>query len=244
MENATRAQQRLVANGFAIEVDGGFGAQSIAALMCFVGQKTTVSLIRQQLGQAAAKYFPTVGITSALRTAHALAQQSVETGGFSTLVEGFNYSVAGLRGTFGKSRISDADCQRLGRQPGESVVPISRQIDIANVVYGGSFGLTNLGNTHPGDGSKYRGRGVKQTTGLHNYAQVANLTGVDVVANPVLLEDPDMGVRAGCIFWDTHGCNAIADTDNIGALTLKINGGSNGLPERTAALARAKQILL
>ena len=51
-------------------------------------------------------------------------------------------------------------------------------------------------------------------------------------------------MRAGCIFWETRHCNDFADKDDIKGLTLKINGGTNGLADRTAALARAKAILL
>ena len=58
MENEERAQHRLIAKGFALEADGDFGAQSYAALMSFVGDKTTVSLLRLELGRAAARHFP------------------------------------------------------------------------------------------------------------------------------------------------------------------------------------------
>lgn len=244
MENATRAQQRLTGHGFALEVDGDFGADSYAALMSFIAGKSVVTLLRKELGKAAARHFPVFGIDRALRVAHALAQQSVETGGFAKLVESMNYSQKGLRATFNSSRISDADCQRLGRRDNEDVVPLDRQEAIANILYGGKFGQKNLGNRNDGDGWRYRGRGAKQTTGLHNYAEVASLTGVDVVVNPVALEDPDLGVRAAGIFWRTRNCNDPADRDDITALTKAINGGANGLPERKAAFARASQILL
>ncbi|MDO7843659.1 glycoside hydrolase family 19 protein [Sphingomonas immobilis] len=244
MINAKRAQQRLVDRGFAIKADGDFGGKSFAALMTFVGGRTAVSPLRTDLGKAAAKYFVTAGLTTPLRIAHALAQQSVETRGFNTLVENLDYTVAGLRNTFGRNRISDDEVALLGRGPGEGSLSAERQETIANIVYGRAFGLANLGNSRDGDGWKYRGRGIKQTTGRANYAQVATVTGLDVVAKPQLLEDPDMGVRAGCIFWQAKGCNAVADQDDIRALTLRINGGTNGLTERTAALARAKAILL
>ena len=244
MENAERAQKRLVQQGYQIEVDGDFGAASFAALMSFVAGKVPVTLLRQELGRAAASHFPTVGIGTAIRVAHALAQQSVETGGFSKLVESLNYSVAGLRATFSKSRISDSDCKRLGRKPGQPALSLDKQAEIANIVYGGKFGLAQLGNKNDGDGFRYRGRGAKQTTGLSNYAQVASLAQIDVVANPDKLADPDLGMRAACIFWSSRNCNGFADRDDIAGLTKAINGGSNGLPERKAALVRAKVILL
>lgn len=240
MENAQRAQQRLVAKGYAIKVDGDFGPASYAALISCVGQQAQVNQLRSDLGQAMAKHFPGVGLDTPLRVAHALAQQSVETGGFSKLVENLNYSVAGLRATFSKARVSDADCQRLGRKPGSP----AQQEAIANIVYGGDWGLKNLGNSQAGDGWKFRGRGAKQTTGRFNYNDVKTVTGIDVIENPDLLADPDMAVQAACIFWSKKNCNRFADQDDILGLTKAVNGGTNGLPDRRAALARAKAILL
>lgn len=244
MENAERAQERLAARGFKITPDGDFGPKSFAALMTFIAGKRQVTPLRDALGTAAAKHFVTVDIDRPLRVAHALAQQCVETGGFSQLVENLNYSIAGLRTTFNASRISDADRRRLGRRDDERSLPLDRQEAIANIVYGGPFGLRNLGNRNPGDGWKYRGRGAKQTTGFSNYDEVRQLTGVDVVLDPVKLEDPDLGMRAAGIFWENRGCNRFADRDDPDRLTAAINGGDNGIKERKAALARAKMILL
>jgi len=60
-----------------------------------------------------------------------------------------------------------------------------------------------LGNVHPGDGAKYYGRGLPQTTGLTNYQKAAAFLGVDCVANPDLLLDPDTAAR-----WMVHGMEA------------------------------------
>jgi putative chitinase len=244
MLNAKRAQQRLIDKGFAIKADGDFGKSSFAALMAHVGKKSAVTDLQTKLGAAAAKYFAGADMMTPLRLAHVMAQQSVETGGFGTLVESLNYSQAGLRNTFGKTRISDADCQRLGRKAGAPALPASVQQEIANLVYGGPWGKTNLGNDGPNEGWNYRGRGAKQTTGRTNYTDVKNVTGIDVVTNPELLEDPDMGMRAACIFWTNKNCNKWADKDDIEGLTRAINGGTNGLTARKDALARARAILL
>ena len=242
--DARRAQSRLITAGFAIGIDGDFGGKSYAALMSYVGSRTEIDPLRAALGKAAAKQFPGAKITSSLRIAHALAQQCVETGRFSTLVESLNYSEAGLLATFSRSRISAADCARLGRKATESPLSPERQAEIANIVYGGEFGRTNLGNINTGDGWRFRGRGAKQTTGRANYERVKTLTGFDVINNPALLEDPDKGTRAACIFWTDKGCNSFADADDINGLTARINGGANGLPDRKTALIRAKAILL
>ncbi|MCW3836370.1 glycoside hydrolase family 19 protein [Sphingomonas canadensis] len=244
MENAKRAQQRLISRGYALTADGDFGARSFAALMGWIAGKKPVTPMRGDLGAAAASHFGGVGITSALRTAHALAQQCVETGGFALMVESFNYTVAGLRSTFPRSRISDADCQRLGRKAGDPPLDAATQAEIANLVYGGAWGTANLGNSQPGDGWRYRGRGAKQVTGRANYADAAQVTGVDLINDPDLLADTDVGMRAACAFWDRRKCNPIADADDIERLTRTINGGTNGLAARKAALALAKEILL
>ena len=244
MENALRAQQRLRDRGYDLVVDGDFGARSYAALISHVGKRPVVSQLRTDLGKAAARYFPGAQITTPLRLAHALAQQSVETTGFSSLVENLNYSIEGLKGTFSRTRISAADCDRLGRRAGEGALSPARQEAIANVVYGGPFGLGQLGNDQPGDGWRFRGRGAKQTTGRSNYGAVKAATGLDVLANPSLLEDPDIGMRAATIFWQQKRCNVYADRDDIDGLTRAVNGGTNGIVERRAALLRAKAILL
>jgi len=244
MENAKRAQQRLIDKGYAIVADGGFGAKSIAALMGYVANGAPVTPLRTSLGEAAAKYFAGADITTALRLAHALAQQSVETGGFARLVEGFNYSQDGLRGTFGVKRISDADCKRLGRKTGAPALSRAAQEEIANIVYGGEFGLKKLGNDKPGDGWKFRGRGAKQITGRFNYTEIGKKMALDLAATPELLENPDLGMRAACIFWKDKNCRQFADADDIDKLTLAINGGDNGIEDRRKALTRAKSILL
>lgn len=245
MQNAKRAQQRLVAKGYSITPDGHFGKSSYAALMSYVGQRPVVSPLRSALGEAAAKYFPQFEINTPLRVAHALAQQSVETRGFDTLVESLNYTIAGLRNTFSRTRISDADCQRLGRDPASApALSAAVQEEIANLVYGGAWGEKNLGNNQPGDGWRFRGRGAKQTTGRANYSDVLAVTGIDVITDPSLIADPDLGMRAAGIYWQKRKCNIFADKDDIDGLTRAINGGVNGLVDRTKALARAREILL
>ncbi|MAS84281.1 MAG: endolysin [Erythrobacteraceae bacterium] len=244
MQNASRAQQRLCDRGFDIAVDGDFGPISHAALISFVGRKRSISRLRLALGGAMAREFPKVGLERPLRLAHALGQQSAETGGFGSLVESLNYSVAGLRATFSRSRISNADVQRLGRKPGERALSTDRQRQIANIVYGGSFGRDNLGNTQEGVGWRYRGRGVKQLTGRYNYTTHADTLKLPIVEHPELLEDPLQGVRAACHFWDSRGCNALADRDDLIGLTRRINGGTNGLAQRRDAMERAKAILV
>lgn len=104
----------------------------------------------------------------------------------------------------------------------------------------------DLGNIHPGDGVRYKGRGLIQLTGRANYAEYSRTGGLnkDVEANPDLVATDDLLCTdvAGW-FWNKRGLNAIADKDDLEALTRKINGGLNGLDDRRRLLLRAKTLL-
>lgn len=100
-----------------------------------------------------------------------------------------------------------------------------------------------LGNTDPGDGKKYMGRGPIQITGKSNYARYGKIMGLDLVNSPQLLEDYDNGVEVSSIFWRENGLNDLADVNSDKAfltITRKINGGTNGLTERIRIWRLAK----
>lgn len=177
------------------------------------------------------------GVDTALRQAAFIAQIGTESAGFSQLSESFNYSVAGLA-IFG-NRLSDVQRATLGRQPGEKTVPIERQQQIANIVYGGRYG-----NTHEGDGWLYRGRGLKQVTFYDNYFECAAALDVDVVGDPDLLLQEVNAARSAGWFWQANRCNGFADISDMIGLTRRINGGLNGLPDRQARYQIARKALL
>lgn len=104
-------------------------------------------------------------------------------------------------------------------------------------------GRKDLGNTSRGDGVKYKGRGLIQLTGKANYKAYKEYCGFDVVAKPELLEQPLGATRSSMWYWQTHGLNALADKDDIKAVTRRINGGYNGLADREKYLTRAKKAL-
>ncbi len=104
-------------------------------------------------------------------------------------------------------------------------------------------GRTDLGNDAPGDGFKYRGRGWIQLTGKANYKVASAELNQDFVNNPDLLEQyPGAALIAGW-YWDKHNLNALADNDDILSITKRINGGTNGLPDRQAWLGKAKAVI-
>lgn len=124
-------------------------------------------------------------------------------------------------------------------------------------------GRADLGNTQAGDGIRFRGRGIFQTTGRANYLQLGIKKGRrDLFINtPELLELPEYAVWSACEFWKTRGLNDVAnhaDTDvlkkkyrgniidvsPVEYISLTINGGYRGMEGRKKYYALAQQVLV
>ena len=104
-------------------------------------------------------------------------------------------------------------------------------------------GRVDLGNTQPGDGVRFKGRGLIQITGRANYTAFGKARQRDFTTEPnnrLLATDVNLAVDASVWFWTTHGLNALADADDLNSITRRINGGLNGLADRAAHLQRAK----
>jgi putative chitinase len=104
-------------------------------------------------------------------------------------------------------------------------------------------GRQDLGNTEPGDGARFRGRGLIQITGRTNYGTIGARLGLDLLDNPDQAADPAISLRIACEFWKSRNLNDFADQDDELAVTWLVNGGFNGLTDRQAVLARAKAAL-
>ena len=104
-------------------------------------------------------------------------------------------------------------------------------------------GRADLGNTVPGDGFKYRGRGLIQTTGRDNYLATGMALGLDLINQPELLEQPEHAANSAAWFWEKHGLNELADQGDHIRICRRINGGVNGLAERMALLKTATEAL-
>jgi putative chitinase len=169
-------------------------------------------------------------INTPLRIAHFLAQLAHESAGFRALVENLNYKPETLLKVFPKRVGTLANAQKL-----VAAGPTA----IAEAIYGNR---ADLGNVNPGDGYKYRGRGFIMITGRANYTSYAALVGQPLVDQPELLEQAVSAAQASAAFWATNGLNAKADADDITAITKVINGGTNGLDDRKAWLAKAKAV--
>ena len=97
----------------------------------------------------------------------------------------------------------------------------------------------DLGNTQRGDGPLYKGRGFIQLTGRSNYAYYGLAVNEDLLAHPDLVATKYPADVSGW-FWANHSLNALADADNVNAITRMINGGYNGLQDRIFYLQRVK----
>ena len=103
-------------------------------------------------------------------------------------------------------------------------------------------GRADLGNTQPGDGRRYKGRGPIQITGRSNYRRYGDLLGVDLEDNPEAAENPRIAFKIAALYWLDHNLNAAADAGDFEAITRRINGGLNGQADRVQRLEAAQAL--
>lgn len=164
------------------------------------------------------------GINTPLRLAHFLAQCGHESGGFKSVVENLNYSVDGLKRTFGKYFKQNGLAEAYARKPEL----------IASRVYANRMGNGDEGSR---DGWRYRGRGYIQLTGKNNYAQFDQFVDDDILANPELV-GTKYPLLSAAWFFHKAGILPIADKGAVDAVvtqvTKRVNGGTHGLDDRIA----------
>jgi len=104
-------------------------------------------------------------------------------------------------------------------------------------------GRHDLGNTSPGDGVKYKGRGFIQCTGKANYASMSKYFGQDVLNHPELVEQLELASKSVLWFFNVYKASRTAHVnwDDVVAVTKIVNGGTNGLANRQAYYAAYKQ---
>lgn len=93
-------------------------------------------------------------------------------------------------------------------------------------------GRKDLGNTQPGDGVRYKGRGLIQVTGRNNYALCGKALGLPLVEKPEMLELPEYAVESAGWYWNSRNLNSLCDLNRFDLLTKRINGGLNGYADR------------
>ena len=166
-------------------------------------------------------------IVGTKRIAAFIAQVGHESNHLTRLVESLNYSADALRKTW-PSLFNMELASAVARKPEQ----------IANIAYG-----NRMGNTKPGDGWKYRGRGLIQITGRANYMACEEGVGLDLINQPELLEQPKHACMSAAWYWGTNGLNTLADAGKFDAITQRINGGQNGAADRQALYVRALKVL-
>ncbi|ELY3087844.1 glycoside hydrolase family 19 protein [Klebsiella aerogenes] len=155
-----------------------------------------------------------------------IAQTGTESRGFTALSENLNYSAERLLTVFGPHRITPQQALLYGRDGGQP----ARQEAIANCIYGGFWGKKHLGNTEPGDGWRYRGRGLIQITGRENYQRCGDALMLDLLSEPDLLLQDGLAALSAAWFYVAKGC--LDYSGEVEAITRIISGGQHGLNTR------------
>ncbi|HLM55882.1 MAG TPA: hypothetical protein VK422_07095 [Pyrinomonadaceae bacterium] len=179
------------------------------------------------------------GITTPQRMAHFLAQVMQETGRLRVLRENMSYSAERMLVIFGvgrhSARVTPAEAARLAHHPEA----------LAERVYGlGNPGKAHeLGNTEPGDGFRYRGNGILQTTGRAAHRTAGAAVGLDFEGRTELVTAPEHALKPALHEWTAGNLNRFADRDDLRTITRRINGGLNGLEERQAFFRQLRPLL-
>jgi putative chitinase len=184
-----------------------------------------------------AKILPSYKIDNNIRLAHFLAQICHESNYCLQLTENLNYTSLALLKIWPKYFNSDL-ANKYGRNNNHS----ANQEAIANIAYANRLGNGDVASK---DGFKYRGRGLIQITGKSNYQDLSQ----HLFGNNNLLDNPDLlsnnkeiSIKSACWFWQKNNLNALADQENIIAITKIINGGQNGLEHRKQILQEIEKI--
>ncbi|MFC5740012.1 XVIPCD domain-containing protein [Dyella tabacisoli] len=169
------------------------------------------------------------GIQGHKELSNFMGQMQVESGGYSHMSENLNYSGKRLLEVFpGRNGMNDIAAANKVAAGGPEAV--------ANEIYGGQWGKVNLGNTEPGDGWKYHGRGYVQLTGRANYESTGKELGLDLVNHPELAENREVAAKIAIHYWKDRVVPN-HHQDDVKAACHDINGGYKGLSDRRTAAA-------
>lgn len=180
--------------------------------------------------------FKKYDITTPLRIAGFMAQCGHESADFTMLEENLNYREETLNKIFPRY---------FGAGKRNAAEYAKNPEKIANYVYMDEFRSKQgaMGNTQPGDGWRFRGRGIKQLTGRNNYTAFAKTINMTAEESAEYLETKKGAFESACWFWKTNNIASFADKDDIVGMTKKINGGTIGLDDRQSRYNRAKALL-
>jgi len=178
--------------------------------------------------------FPKYEINTAARIAGFVAQCAHESNEFKSLEENLNYSEESLKKVFSKYfGPGKRDAKAYAKNPEK----------IANYVYQDEFRTAKMGNTKPGDGWLFRGRGLKQLTGRDNYTAFGKSVGMTAEEAVVYVATEKGAIESACWFWNAKKLNVVADAGDIVKMTKIINGGDIGLDDRKKRFEKALEVL-
>ena len=177
------------------------------------------------------RVLPKWNIDTVDRVAGFIAQTAHESAGYSVLTENLNYSAEALDKIFPKYfKRAGRDAQDYHRQPEK----------IANVIYANRM---DNGGIDSGDGWRFRGGGILQLTGRHNYTQFGKAEDMSAEEATEFVRSPIGALASACWFWDTNNINKYCDNQDITGMTKRINGGTIGLEDRKKHYAHALEVL-
>lgn len=179
------------------------------------------------------EFFEKYEINTPNRIAGFFAQGGHESSDFKTLFENLNYSWQRLREVFPRYFKTDAIAKQYHRKPK----------DIANRVYDDALRTNKLGNTKPGDGWLYRGRGIFQLTGKNNYTDFGKSIGLSPEEAAAYCGTKRGAFESACWYWKRNNLNRFADANDIIGMSRAVNGGDIGLNDRKARYSRNISIL-
>lgn len=223
-----------------LKPDGAFGNKTLDAIMAFqrsvLGESAPTGMV--QPGDACVRSLceplPSLGLAEWLSLVYLAASE-----------ENVTELAAGLQQTMAARQI-DTPLRRahflaqVGCESGE----LRFMEEIAS---GQDYeGRRDLGNTQAGDGQRFKGRGLIQLTGRANYTEYGRALGreAEILAQPELVaSDKTLCADVAGWYWARRELNALADRDDLTAITRRVNGGLNGLEERRRLLQRAKALL-
>ena len=158
--------------------------------------------------------------------AHFMSQVLHESGGLRWLEENLSYSAERLAAVWPRRFPTEDRARPYARNPE----------GLANYVYAG-----RMGNTEPGDGWRYRGRGLIQITGRSNYELVQGLTGMPTLDEPDMLTQPEPALLSALAWWG----ESVPDAESLSVeqVTRRVNGGLNGLADRQRLFELASRAL-
>lgn len=186
---------------------------------------------------ALCEVLPRYNINTPERVVGFVTQCAHESNNFRTLEENLNYSVSALLRVFPRY---------FGNPPKRNPNLYARNPEkLANYVYMDMYRSRAgaLGNTRPGDGWRFRGRGIKQITGRNNFNAFGRTVGMTAEQAADYVATKKGAIESACWFWSTNNLNRFADRRDINGLSRAINGGTIGLTDRVNRWNRGLQIV-